>query len=1033
MHQLAKGNLNVGQHRLTQNEMDNEVKSSASKMMNSAVFGQIIILIVYLPIFSLQGIEGKMFKPMAQTVAFALLGAFILSLTYIPMMSAWVLSKKTTHKENISDRMMAKVEKGFRSLFDKVLTKAKLVYISVAVLFILAMITMTRLGGEFIPALEEGDFAVETRVLTGSNLHTSIENSQKAAKILLERFPEVIKVVSKIGSGEVPTDPMPMEAADLMIILKDKSEWQNASTFDELAKKMGEELKDVPGVTFGFQYPVQMRFNELMTGAKQDVVCKIFGENLDTLALYAEKLGKLANTVDGSANLFVEPVTGMPQIIVDYDRNALAQYHISIEDVNKVVNAAFAGQTAGMIFEDEKRFNLVVRLKKEKRSSLEDVQNLLIPSPNGPQIPLSILANVSIEDGPNQIQREDAKRRIVVGFNVRDRDVQSLVSELQEKVSSKLNLPPGYYVTYGGAFENLQAANQRLAIAVPIALLLIFILLYFAFGSIRHGLIIYTAIPLSAMGGIFFLALRGLPFSISAGVGFIALFGVAVLNGIVLLAEFNRLKKNGMTDLKEIVKTGTESRLRPVLMTAFVASLGFLPMALSNGAGAEVQRPLATVVIGGLMIATFLTLFVLPLLYIFVEGRTDRKLKMKTLPLVIGFIFIGTSALNAQKTIDLQSAIDLALKQNLSLNSDRLLTNLNENSKRSGVQIDNTTVDFQYGQMNSVFNDNGFSVGQGFRFPTVYKNEKNRLTEQWNYSLINVQLKEKEITRMVEQTFYSIITAREKERLLLRVDSLYNNFQKKAKLKLAAGENNGMDVANAEIQMAAIQQQLVSLKNYRRMLHSQFQILLHNNEEMTPIDAEPKVKPFLENDSTLVLNHPMLTLAKKQIELEELKKDSEKTKFLPDFKIAYNNMTMRGTGADNILYDGYNRFQSVSAGIGIPIFNRHTRTNVQNLKIQKSIAENELAIKEEMLLEEYKQAWYNYQQNNSIVEYYEEKVLPSTKSIYQKADMQLQQGEISSIEWGFLINQAIDAENKYIEGIQLLNESLIQLHFLTNK
>jgi len=638
MHQLSISKLNGNKLKLTQNEMDGEVKKSASKMMNSAVFGQIIILIVYLPIFSLQGIEGKMFKPMAQTVAFALIGAFILSLTYIPMMSAWILSKKTTHKQNVSDRLMSKLEAGFSKLFEVVIQKTKIVYSSVIVLFILAMVTLSQLGGEFIPVLEEGDFAVETRVLAGSNLNTSLENTQKAAKILLDRFPEVIKVVTKIGSGEVPTDPMPMEAADLMIILKDKKEWKSAKTFNELAEKMGEELKDIPGVTFGFQYPVQMRFNELMTGARQDVVCKIFGENLDTLALYAAKLGKLANAVDGSENLFVEPITGMPQILVKYDRNALVQYHLTVEDVNKVVNSAFAGQVAGLIFEDEKRFNLVVRLKKEQRSSLEDVQNLLIPSPKGTQIPLNQLATVAIEDGPNQIQREDAKRRIVVGFNARNRDIQSLVSELQNKVQKELNLPPGYFVTYGGAFENLQEANKRLAVAVPIALLLIFILLYFAFGSIRHGLIIYTAIPLSAMGGIFFLALRGLPFSISAGVGFIALFGVAVLNGIVLLAEFNRLKKSGMKDLKEIVKVGTKSRLRPVLMTAFVASLGFLPMAISNGAGAEVQRPLATVVIGGLMLATFLTLFVLPLLYIFVESRNDKRTVINTK--AVGFFVV---------------------------------------------------------------------------------------------------------------------------------------------------------------------------------------------------------------------------------------------------------------------------------------------------------------------------------------------------------------------------------------------------------
>lgn len=610
----------------SQNEMDEQVTSSASKMMNSAVFGQIIILIVYLPIFTLQGIEGKMFKPMAQTVAFALFGAFILSLTYIPMMSALFLSKKTSHQKNISSRMMDFLEFHYEDLLSKVLAYKKLVLSLTLLFFAAAIFTLTTLGGEFIPALEEGDFAVETRVLTGSNLNVTTAATTKGEQILKAKFPEVIKVVSKIGSGEVPTDPMPIDAADIMVILKDKSEWTSANTFDELAEKMTKELEAIPGVTFGFQYPVQMRFNELMTGAKQAVVCKIFGENLDTLAFYADKLGHLINSVDGAVDLYVEPVAGMPQIVINYNRALMAQYGLHIDDVNKIVNTAFAGQSTGMVYEGEKRFDLMVRMDNEQRKDISDVQNLLIPTANGTQIPLSQVADVQIKDGPNQIQREDAKRRIIVGFNVRNRDVQSIVNELQKKVKAQINFPATYYVTYGGSFENLTAAKKRLSIAVPVSLLLILLLLYFAFGSLKHSLLIYTAIPLSAIGGIFALALRGLPFSISAGVGFIALFGVAVLNGIVLIAEFNRLKADGMTNFKEIVLKGTKLRLRPVLMTAFVASLGFFPMALSNGAGAEVQRPLATVVIGGLLVATFLTLFVLPMLYILFEKGFDNKL-----------------------------------------------------------------------------------------------------------------------------------------------------------------------------------------------------------------------------------------------------------------------------------------------------------------------------------------------------------------------------------------------------------------------
>lgn len=625
MHRLTHTKHFHGLVKLDQGKMDTEVKISASKMMNSAVFGQIIILIVYLPILTLEGIEGKMFKPMAQTVAFALIGAFILSLTYIPMMSTLVLSKKLNPGKNFSDRIMEKVGKVYQKALTKTLRYPGTVVTSALVLFALSLYILSRLGGEFIPSLEEGDFAVDTRVLTGSNLTTTIEYTQKAAHILKTRFPEVEKVVTKIGSGEVPTDPMPMEASDMMVILKDKKKWTTAKTFNDLADTMGKALDDVPGITASFQYPVQMRFNELMTGARQDVVCKIFGENLDSLAANAERLGRIVSTVDGAQNLYVEQVTGMPQIIIEYNRPLIAQYNLSIADVNRVVNTAFAGQSAGLFFEDEKRFDLVVRLAANEKKNLEDVRNLLIPTPSGVQIPLYQLASVAVREGPNQIQREDAKRRIIVGFNVRGRDVETVVNELQAKVDAQLKLPPAYYVTYGGSFQNLNEAKNRLMVAVPVSLVLIFILLYFAFHSLKQGLLIYTAIPLSAIGGVLALAARGMPFSVSAGVGFIALFGIAVLNGIVLIAEFNNLRREGMTDLRRIVLMGTKIRLRPVLMTALVASLGFLPMALSNGAGAEVQRPLATVVIGGLMVATVLTLGVLPVLYIMFERGYKKR------------------------------------------------------------------------------------------------------------------------------------------------------------------------------------------------------------------------------------------------------------------------------------------------------------------------------------------------------------------------------------------------------------------------
>jgi heavy metal efflux system protein len=618
--------------RLTQEEMDLEVYESASKIRTSAAFGEIIILIVYLPILALVGIEGKMFKPMAQTVAFAILGAFILSLTYVPMMSALCLSKITQHKRNLSDRMMDFFHRLYTPVMHGVLKHKMIVIISAVVLFLASLITFMNMGGEFLPTLEEGDFAVETRVLTGSSLSYTIDAATKSADVILREFPdEVKKVVAKIGSSEIPTDPMPIEAFDLMIILKDKSEWKKAHGREELAEKMGEELEVVAGVTYGFQQPIQMRFNELMTGVRQDVAIKIFGEDLDVLTDLSQQIGKIVTTVEGSNGLYVEEVTGLPQIVINIDRDEVAKYGLAIQTINQTINAAFAGQAAGIVYEGEKRYDLTVRLANQNRQSIEDVRNLFVTSPKGEQIPLKQLAEVKFKIGPNQIQREDAKRRIIVGFNVAGRDVASIVKEIQQKIEEKIDFPPGYYPTYGGQFENLEKAQARLAVAVPVALLLIFLLLFFTFQSVKQSLLIFTAIPMSAIGGVFALLLRGMPFSISAGIGFIALFGVAVLNGIVLIGEFNRLKKEGMTVLNDIVLKAAQIRLRPVLMTAAVASLGFLPMALATSAGAEVQKPLATVVIGGLISSTLLTLIVLPCLYIYFEKMGTKKLNESSL------------------------------------------------------------------------------------------------------------------------------------------------------------------------------------------------------------------------------------------------------------------------------------------------------------------------------------------------------------------------------------------------------------------
>ncbi|MFN8209086.1 MAG: CusA/CzcA family heavy metal efflux RND transporter, partial [Bacteroidales bacterium] len=619
-----------GQLKLSRPEMDEQVLESAKRMMSSATFGQIIILIVYLPVMALIGIEGRMFRPMAQVVVFALLGAAILSLTWVPMASALFLSRKTEQKRNISHRIL----EGLHRIFDPMIRfslRRKILVSGIALgIFLFSLILFSRLGSEFIPQLEEGDLAAGVMTLQGSSLTNTIEIVEKANAILLENFPEVKHAICKIGAGEIPTDPTPMETGDYIITLKDKSEWTSAETREELVEKMEEKLSVLAGVKFEFQQPIQMRFNELMSGSRQDIAVKIFGDDLSVLAGKSEEVEKLITGIAGVEDINVEKVTGLGQLQITYNRERLAQYGISVSEVNKVLRTAVAGSQAGVVFDDEKRFGLVVRLDRDYRQSMEDISRLTIGLQGGEQIPLEKLADIEIKSGPAQVSRENARRRITVGFNVRNRDIQSVIREVSGLIDTKIKLPAGYYIDYGGQFQNLEAAKNRLMIAVPVALLLILTLLYFTFHSMRQTLLIFTAVPMAAMGGVFALWIRGMNFSISAGVGFIALFGVAVLNGIVLIAEFNRLEKEGITDIQERVLKGLRTRFRPVIMTAAVASLGFLPMAISTSAGAEVQKPLATVVIGGLITATLLTLVVLPAFYILISERRRRDKKQVT-------------------------------------------------------------------------------------------------------------------------------------------------------------------------------------------------------------------------------------------------------------------------------------------------------------------------------------------------------------------------------------------------------------------
>lgn len=1034
--------LRKSTQKLTQQEMDNEVFTSASKIRSSAAFGEIIILIVYIPILTLVGVEGKMFRPMAQTVGFAIFGALILSLTYIPMMCALFLSKKPMHKETISDKMMNWLQKMYQPLLEKAIKiKYWLVGITVAI-FAFTLFLFGRMGGEFIPQLQEGDFAFHCILPQGSSLSQSIETSMQASRIIKE-FDEVKMVVGKTGAAEVPTDPMPPEATDLMVILKPQSEWKSGRSYDELADAINEKLEAIPGVFFEKNQPIQMRFNELMTGIRQDVAVKIFGENLDTLALNADKVSKVIQTVEGATSPQVERVSGLPQINVEYDRTRLANYGINVEDVNNVVSTAFAGKSAGVVFENERRFDLVVRLDSVYRSSIEDVNNLMIPTSTGNQIPLSQVATIDYKLGPAQISREAGKRRIVIGFNVAGRDVQSVVEEIQQKLNAQVKLPPGYYFTYGGQFENLKEASNRLMIAVPISLLLIFVLLYFTFRSFKQAGLIFTAIPMSAIGGVLALMLRGMPFSISAGIGFIALFGVAVLNGIVLIGTFNQLEKEGIKDVFKRVIEGTKIRLRPVLMTATVASLGFLPMALSSSAGAEVQKPLATVVIGGLVTATFLTLFVLPLLYIIFNSKINLKRKPKVKPIATIIVLLVSSVgftANAQtknlSTVD--EAINIALQNNQSIKASDLDIQSSKALKKTANELPKLNFDAQLGQYNSPKFDQSYSISQNIPFPTLFKARKELMQEQIKGKEISKELSVNEMAKQIRTLYYQIEYLKYNESELSKLDSLYQDFIRIATVRYNAGDIKKIEINTAETQKGEInlllQQNTVLLGN----AYKQLKILL-NTQDNFEISMAKKYEPLrIETivDSTTISRHPSIRAFYQEMEILEKSKKVEKSEGLPDFTLGYTNQSLIGIqdfkNGERYANSG-TRFSYVNIGVAIPLTFGATKARIQSLDFQKQMAESNAKFQQQQISAQLANTLSQYEQDIRQYEYYRNQAIPNAEKIVKAAQLGYRTGEISYMEYLFALQTATNIQLKSLEAIQKVNESVININALINQ
>ncbi len=1015
--------------KLKQHEMDEEVFQSASNIRNSAAFGEIIILIVYIPILTLIGIEGKMFRPMAQTVGFAILGALLLSVTYIPMISALFLPKSLLNKRTFSDRMMNFFQRIYAPVLEKAINiKYVIVAVSVAVM-LLTLFLFIRMGGEFIPTLEEGDYAIEFVLPQGSSITQTTETIMQAER-MLKKYPEVKMIVGKTGSADIATDPMPPEASDIIVILKDKEEWTTTRDFYDLADKMQETLSQIPGIIAEPSQPIQMRFNELMTGIKQDVAVKIFGENIDTLAAFAQKVSKAISGIEGLTQPQVERVSGLPQIMVEYDRSKLAGYGLNIQDVNTMITTAFAGQSAGVVYENERKFDLVVRLDSSYRQSIDDVSELFVPTADGNQIPLSQVATISYKVGPAQISRDDGRRRIFVSFNVSGRDVKSVVEEVQKTLEKKVPLTPGYFYSYGGTFENLEKASARLQIAVPAALLLIFILLYFTFHSVKQATLIFTAIPMSAVGGVFALLLRDMPFSISAGVGFIALFGVAVLNGIVLIGTFNQLEKEGWNDVIPRVKEGAKIRLRAVMMTAAVASLGFLPMALSSGVGAEVQKPLATVVIGGLITATILTLIVLPLLYIIFT-----KSKIRSDPSsfnAVGLItaLLVSSSLFAQtpgtSRITFPAAFDTALKNNLQLRSgdlqiqrSRTLQNTWLDIPRTGLFAENEDITPQ--DAKGILK---IGLSQSIELPGVYKARRNLLGAQVKSVEIARQIRALEIKRDLQTTYYTLWYLQSKQFLWQRLDSIYTSLAKAAVLRVKTGESAGLDSLSAmararetAVQLSLLQRDIqVQQENMKSVLNTSTIYL----PDLNPVEKIPV--SFLDSS---INTHLQLQLQQQNIAIAGAEINVQRQSFKPIFDGRF--FTQRLYGVSNP-YSGF----SVSAGI--PLLGGKTyRNRIKAAELERSYQQSVFNYEQLILGTSYNKAYQQLQKNLELLQYYESTGLAQADAIIKSSNLAYRGGEINFAELTQYLTQATDIQRSYLDVLNQYNQSAIQLSFYLNK
>lgn len=1006
--------------------MDAISLDGASKMMKSAIFGQVIILIVFIPILSLTGVEGKMFRPMALSFCFAIIGAMILGLTWVPVASSLFLKPSKSRKKNISDRIMELAYNSYSPVIQWACAHKKIVLSAAVVSLLFTGFLFTKIGGEFVPTLDEGDFVIQPVLKTGTSLSKTIETTTRMEQILIDNFPEVDKIVCRIGAAEVPTDPMSMEEIDMIIKLKPRKTWTTAKSKEELADRFKEALSVIPGIEYEFTQPIEMRFNELITGVRSDIAIKVFGDDLEYINNKAIEIKGLIEGIPGASDIILEKTAGLPQIRINYDRGKIAYYGVDIKTLNSYLATAFGGEATGVVFEGEKRFDLVVRFDEQNRTDIGDIKQLMVPIHNSHQIPLSELADIQYAEGPAKISRENTHRRVVVSVNVRNRDLQSVVRDIQDTVGRNVTLKPGTYIEYGGQFENLQNATNRLLIAVPVALLLILIFLHFAFKSLKDAMMIFIAIPLATVGGVMLLWIRGMPFSVSAGVGFIALFGIAVLNGIVLIEHLKELLQNGEMKMHDLIIKGTKDRLRPVMLTAGAAAMGFLPMAVSTGAGAEVQRPLATVVIGGLFTSTMLTMLALPLMFEIFYNVTGIKLfplrfiRTKRYLLILPLLIPSIGLLAQNRELTMEEAVSIALQNNKEIKAYALKSDELEALIPSAVTLDKTTFTFGIDENNIAENDHPLKVWgieQSSGFPTVYHAESKAKRLEHNLAEMELKIRSEEIIKQVSMSYTELQVLNEKMNIYESIDSLYLDVSRGAAIRNARGDISNLDLLSIRAKQQQNKQQMDEIRYYTDNAYAKLKTLMGYDSSFTIIQDIT----IVEYENRAINTSPYYLWLNDQEALGNARIEVEKKKLLPDISFNY----FLGTN----FFENAKYYQGFEAGASIPIFSAQ-RSKIKASKIALDATRHFSEYEIDLLKIKQKELLNSHLKYKELLNYYTSEGSRLYDEITRTAKLSFENGEIDFFKFAGSIETALQIRLDYLNNLMDYTSVTLELNYL---